>query len=384
MDTNKDFTQTKECIYKNECYSVRDNGAVFRHIRENKAKRKLDAIWTFGILNKQSGYLLIGGERVHRIVALAFLGAPPTKEHVVDHIDTNKQNNRPENLRYLTKLENALLNPFTREKIIYHCGSIEAFLQNPKTLRDKAIPPNQQWMRAVSKEEAQNCLKNLEYLFLKRPKYQGKTQEDSQTKGIGEWIYHKIDFTYNTESRQDFTSLNSLLSQDSISSLDLYNAYDTKALAPESAKQRAWRTPSSFPLCPTTLSNTPLEDYAKALEKDKIFSQNEYGSSVIIESALTQGDKMQKDINTGEKVMGNGAQESQTQDEILNQKAIFILTKFEPKGVKPYALAKVTFENDYFIHESMGSYFTLDGAQKYFTLAQGLEWSGGDSIDDYC
>ena len=72
---------------------MRDNGAVFRHIRENKAKRKLDAIWTFGILNKQSGYLLIGGERVHRIVALAFLGAPPTKEHVVDHIDTNKQNN---------------------------------------------------------------------------------------------------------------------------------------------------------------------------------------------------------------------------------------------------------------------------------------------------
>lgn len=93
---------------------------------------------------------------------------------------------------------------------------------------------------------------------------------------------------------------------------------------------------------------------------------------------------MQKDIDTGEKAIGNEAWESQTQDEILNQKAIFILTKFEPKGVKPYALAKVTFENDYFIHESMGSYFTLDGAQKYFTLAQGLEWSGGDSIDDYC
>ena len=130
MDTNKDFTQTKECSYKNERYSVRDNGAVFRHTRENKTKRKLDNLWTFGTPNK-NGYLLIGGERVHRIVALAFLGAPPTKEHVVDHIDTNKQNNRPENLRYLTKLENALLNPFTREKIIYHCGSIEAFLQNP-------------------------------------------------------------------------------------------------------------------------------------------------------------------------------------------------------------------------------------------------------------
>ena len=82
--------------------------------------------------------------------------------------------------------------------------------------------------------------------------------------------------------------------------------------------------------------------------------------------------------------MGNGAQESQTQDEILNQKAIFILTKFEPKGVKPYALAKVTFENDCFIHTALGTFFTLEEGYKSFTLAQGLEWSGGDSIDDYC
>ena len=41
----------------------------------------------------------IASERVHRIVATVFHGDSPTSEHVVDHIDTNKRNNRPENLR---------------------------------------------------------------------------------------------------------------------------------------------------------------------------------------------------------------------------------------------------------------------------------------------
>ena len=67
-------------------------------------------------------------------MAYAFLGEPPTNQHVVDHIDTNRQNNRPENLRWLTRLENALLNPITRAKIENICGSIEAFINDPTIL----------------------------------------------------------------------------------------------------------------------------------------------------------------------------------------------------------------------------------------------------------
>lgn len=129
-----DYFEVKECIYKGEHYSVRDNGAVMRHQREGKSKRKLDDIWTFGTPIADKAYLAIGSERVHRIVATAFHGVAPTPEHIVDHIDTNRQNNRPENLRWLTRLENALLNPITRKKIELICGSVEAFLANPQLL----------------------------------------------------------------------------------------------------------------------------------------------------------------------------------------------------------------------------------------------------------
>ena len=43
-----DFKETKECDYKGEHYSVRDNGAIMRHAREGKPIRKDDNVWTFG------------------------------------------------------------------------------------------------------------------------------------------------------------------------------------------------------------------------------------------------------------------------------------------------------------------------------------------------
>src|SRR5574344_497128 len=93
------FTEVRECDYKDEHYSVRDNGAVYRHAREGKKVRKEDNVWTFGEKNLTNGYMLIGSHRVHIIVATAFLGANDSSKLVVYHIDTNRCNNRPENLR---------------------------------------------------------------------------------------------------------------------------------------------------------------------------------------------------------------------------------------------------------------------------------------------
>ena len=120
IDINS-FSEEKDCIFEGEKYSVRDNGAILRHPKENSRKRANDNIWTFGKENNQNPYLLFAGVRVHRIVATAFLGEPPNSTYVVDHKDTNCRNNRPENLQWLTRLENALKNTITRKKIEFLC-----------------------------------------------------------------------------------------------------------------------------------------------------------------------------------------------------------------------------------------------------------------------
>lgn len=42
------------------------------------------------------------------------------------------------------------------------------------------------------------------------------------------------------------------------------------------------------------------------------------------------------------------------------------------------------YENNFFVHINRGSFFEERGAYKYWTLAQGLKWSGGDTFDDFC
>ena len=44
-----DYKDIKDCVYKGEHYSVRDNGAVLRYSRTGKRKRKDDDVW----MNKQ-------------------------------------------------------------------------------------------------------------------------------------------------------------------------------------------------------------------------------------------------------------------------------------------------------------------------------------------
>ena len=151
----------KTCLYRGEKYHVRDNGSVFRCQRINQRKRPLDEKWIFGNPSNSNGYMCIASETVHRIVATAFHGNPPTKKHVVDHIDTNKRNNRPENLRWITRLENILKNEITLKRIIFSYGSLDNFFENPSKpihlTKDKSFG----WMLTVTKEEAEISKKRL-------------------------------------------------------------------------------------------------------------------------------------------------------------------------------------------------------------------------------
>ncbi len=327
MVSLNDFKRETECVYKDERYSVRDNGTVLRHARTGKRLRKYDNQWTFGKLNN-NGYMLISAEVIHRIVATAFQGEAPTSQHIVDHIDTNRQNNRPENLRWLTKLENILNNPITVKRIIFHCGSIEAFLKDPSILRNHVSKdPNFEWMRAVTPKEAHISWERLSDWTKKE-----KSKTSFKGGSLGEWIFKE---NRNLSSFQEIPEF-------------------VESQTPN-AVQKNWKTPSEFPCCPKENSDNPIFVYTANLKNGKIFSRNQYSNSVIADFAIS------KDVNT-----------------------LWVMSKSsDDNTVKPWSLAQVTYENDLFVHTNLGSYFEKNGAEKQFTLAKGLEWTGEDSIDDF-
>jgi hypothetical protein len=339
----QDFNREVDCIYEKEKYSVRDNGAVLKHSPTGKRQRPTDNQWTFGRPNSKTGYMEIATVRIHRIVATAFHGDPPTKGHVVDHIDTNKRNNRPENLRWVTRLENILLNPITVRRIELACGCpVEEFLADPSRFRDKFHEPNYQWMCTVRKEEAQASLERM-LAWAKSDKIPaGGT--------LGEWIFSRPSF------RNPFIEVfgkPEIL--ESVAIVPIPNMPDTIKANTLNAAQRKWRTPSEFPCCPQHYDDNPLLAYMGNLKAKSIFCQNDTYSSFVSKCALSD-----------------------------DLKSIFVISEMtEEDAIKPWALARITYENDLFVHESLGSFFDENGVEKQFCLAQGLEWTGGESIDDY-
>ena len=315
------------CIYKGERYSVRDNGAVLRYPMEGKRPRPTDNSLTFGKLNTKTGYLEIASVRIHRIVATAFHGEPPTKEHVVDHMDTNKQNNRPENLRWVTRLENILLNPITARRIELVCGSVEEFLADPSKFRDKFQEPNYEWMCTVSIQEA----------HASKTRLLAWAESDKPLKGgtLGDWIYKR-----------------SLPKEKNEYKIENINSLTLNAVQ----KAQNWRTPSEFPCCPQEKSKNPITTYSQNLNVGEIFSRNQFSSSLIERFAISK-----------------------------NEDILWIMCNSGEKNpIKPYSLAEVTYQDGVFVHNSLGTFFQKDGAEKQFTLVQGLEWTGGETFDDLC
>ena len=315
------YSIEKVCEYRGEVYHVRDNGSIFRCRRPDERKRPLDNKWTFGNPNKQSGYMDIASETVHRIVATAFHGHKPSEKHVVDHIDTNRRNNRPENLRWITKLENILKNPITLQRIIFSYGSLDKFFENPYISLFKNRNPNFNWMRTVTKEEAENALANL----LKW------SEQGTIPKGgvLEDWIFTKKNGDKISSFKEDII---------------------IESLTPH-ASQINWKTPSNFPNCPKLINEKSLIKYRVSLKKGSIFSSNQYGESIVLKSDIYE-----------------------------KTKHLIVLTKSE--NIKPFALAKVYQLESVLVHENLGSFFKIDGAEKEYGLALGQEWEGGETFDE--
>lgn len=313
------------CVYRGDSYRVRDNGAVRRLQRDNKRMRPLDEVWTFGRPSKSKGYMQVASTPVHRIVATAYHGEQPTGAHVVDHVDTNRRNNRPENLRWVTRLENLLLNPITAKRIEAAYGSLEAFLENPSHPIEGKLSPDFEWMRTVTKREAKASKDRL---------LAWAEQEGMPAGGkLGEWVFQAEPvIEVRGEPEEQLVQSDTPL-----------------------AMQRKWRVPAQFPNCPKAVSEEALSDYCEKLNQHKVFAIAPYGQSTTVAAEI-----------------------SETKD------ALIVHCKHDENSVKDWSVASVTIEDGAFVHESKGTFFTIEGAQKVFTLSRGLQWDGGDTFDDLC
>ena len=352
-----EFTEERVCEYKGRRYFVRDNGAVYRQCKEDGVRRKWDEEWTFGKYDERTGYMLIGQERVHRIVCWAYHGAPVGDKNVADHIDTNRRNNRPDNLRWVTKLENTLNNPVTRAKVELICGSIENFLKNPELLYGhESENPNFKWMRAVTKEEAERSLKRWN-------EWAAKPVEERKPKGqgVGEWIYEedKPATTAKPSNRPRYAGPYNSWAEHKAAIEEAnqrwYEAqYGVKDSLTPGAKQLNWKTTTEFLLCPAEGQERTLQSYLDNLVVGKPFSRSQY-----------------KDGDAVFKVGFN---------EVDN--TIVVLThnqKVDDAGHgKPWFVCRIS------VHESLGSFFDPNGGEREFTEAMGEEWTGGEVFDDFC
>lgn len=326
------FEKQCEISFKEELYIVRDNGAVLRRGRPLGRRRKLDDVWTFGSLNTHSGYFDMAGHVVHRIVATAFHGPPPSREYVVDHIDTNRQNNRADNLRWVTRLDNILLNPITCARIVQAFGSLEAFFENPSV----RTVPSWDWMRTVSKEEAEASRIRLLAWALG-----GKTSKGG---ALGEWLYRAAPQIFEKADRNLVSAAEKEAAQESL---------DTPSPT-ASAFQRKWQTPTEFPECPAAISSDAMTSYFERLQPGAVFARNRYGESIVSEASIGPDGSLS-------------------------------VVCRNPSGVKHWSHARVFVEGDRFCHESGGTFFELEGAMKAHCIAIGAPYDAYEgSIDDFC
>jgi pterin-4a-carbinolamine dehydratase len=177
-------------------------------------------------------------------------------------------------------------------------------------------------MRTVSKEESENTKNNL--LNMGR--------EGKITKGgvLGEWIFSRL-----YPDKHQVPIKNEL-----VQSLT------------KNAVQKNWKTQSEFPLCPEVIGENALAEYCQKLEKAKVFAIDKYKQSSVYTAKVSDSSD------------------------------VLLVICHHPDGAKEWSLAKVFIKDQKFVHESLGTFFQLKGAEKEFTIALGLKWEGGETFDE--
>ena len=90
-----------------EYYTITEDGRVWSKIKNRWLRPVMnDYGYVFYSISKGMGEDRVVGAFAHTLVALKYIGSPPSEKHEIDHIDGNKRNNHYSNLRWVTKSEN--------------------------------------------------------------------------------------------------------------------------------------------------------------------------------------------------------------------------------------------------------------------------------------
>lgn len=88
-------------------YTITEDGCVYSKIKGRWLKPRINMYgYIFYSISKGTGMDRPLGAFAHTLVALKYIGKPPTAGHEIDHIDGNKANNYYKNLRWLSHSEN--------------------------------------------------------------------------------------------------------------------------------------------------------------------------------------------------------------------------------------------------------------------------------------
>jgi len=182
-------------------------------------------------------------------------------------------------------------------------------------------------MTAVTKEEGQISLDRLlEW---------ARNDKHPAGAALGQWIFNRY------QLRQQFLE-------------PVAGVSDVIASKTTNAVQRNLTTVSEFPCCPKDYEKNPLTAYVENLEPGLVFCQNNIFTSVVFKSTLS-----------------------------ADGTSIFVIADNQ-FGLKHWALSEISFEDNLFVHTSLGTFFTQKGIEKEYCCVQGLTWEGGDTFDDNC
>jgi hypothetical protein len=165
------------------------------------------------------------------------------------------------------------LNPATRKKIEYLCGSIEAFCKDPSILHGMNLEPNYKWMRTVTVEEGQNCLTRMELWA----NSESKKLEGKPIKGNREPFESRV---FQPVKKWE---------------ADLAGEPGLDFAKNPWCAQYLWGKDTYFPLCPKYLRDDTLLHYQQALKSGLKFAYKddpEFPDFIVVKSDLSPSRSM--------------------------------------------------------------------------------------------